>query len=112
MSTSITVPCSIPLPSRCAPAKPGRSARADVRDGVEHEWTPAPTTWFRPNWCVDITGTLERKLAAFACFEIEVREHPHHRSERALRALAEYFGATVGVEHAERFVLVRNLERL
>jgi hypothetical protein len=31
----------------------------------------------------DITGTLERKLAAFACFETEVREHPHPRSERA-----------------------------
>ena len=76
------------------------------------EWTPAPTTWFRPNWCVDITGTLDRKLEAFACFETEVREHPHPRSERALRAFAEYFGATVGVEHAEPFVLVRNLERL
>jgi hypothetical protein len=29
-----------------------------------------------------------------------------------LEATAENFGATVGVEHAEPFVLVRNLERL
>jgi N-acetylglucosamine malate deacetylase 1 len=76
------------------------------------EWTPAPTSSFRPNWFVDITGALDRKLEAFACFETEAREHPHPRSERALRALAEYFGSLVGVEHAEPFVLVRNLERL
>jgi N-acetylglucosamine malate deacetylase 1 len=76
------------------------------------EWTPAPTSWFRPNWFVDITRTLERKLQAFACFETEAREYPHPRSERALRALATYFGSTVGVEHAEPFVLVRNLEQV
>lgn len=75
------------------------------------EWTPAPTSWFVPNWFVDITATLDRKLAAFACFETEAREHPHPRSEQALRAHAEYFGASVGVEHAEPFVLVRHLER-
>jgi LmbE family N-acetylglucosaminyl deacetylase len=76
------------------------------------EWTPAPTSWFLPNWFVDITDALDRKLAAFACFETEVREHPHPRSEQALRAHAEYFGATVGVKYAEPFVLIRNLERL
>lgn len=76
------------------------------------EWTPQPTNWFVPNWFVDITGTLERKLTAFACFETEMREHPHPRSERALRAHAEYFGSAIGVEYAEPFVLIRNVEPL
>jgi LmbE family N-acetylglucosaminyl deacetylase len=76
------------------------------------EWTPAGTNWFVPNWFVDITETLERKLAAFACYETERREYPHPRSERALRAYAEFFGATVGCEFAEPFVLVRGLEPL
>ena len=76
------------------------------------EWTPAATNWFVPNWFVDVTATIERKLAAFACFETERRDYPHPRSERALRAHAEFFGASVGVEHAEPFVLVRAVEPL
>src|SRR5436189_209223 len=74
------------------------------------EWTPAATNWFVPNWFVDVTATLERKLAAFACFETERRDYPHPRNERALRAHAEFYGATVGCEYAEPFVLVRNLD--
>ena len=49
------------------------------------EWTPAPVNWFVPNWFVDITGTIERKLEAFAHYETEQREFPHPRSERAIR---------------------------
>src|SRR5207244_293473 len=76
------------------------------------EWTPAPTNWFVPNWFVDITATIERKLAAFAHYATESREYPHPRSERALRAHAEFFGSSVGCAYAEPFVLVRGLEPL
>ncbi len=73
------------------------------------EWTPAPTTWFVPNWFVDVTSTIEAKIAAFAVYETERRDWPHPRSERALRAHAAYFGASVGCDAAEPFVLVRGL---
>jgi LmbE family N-acetylglucosaminyl deacetylase len=73
------------------------------------EWTPAATNWFVPNWFVDVTATIDRKLEAFACFETERRDYPHPRNDRALRAHAEFFGATVGCEFAEPFVLVRNV---
>ena len=76
------------------------------------EWTPQPTNWFLPNWFVDITATLGRKLGAFAQFETETREHPHPRSERALRAHAEFYGAAIGAEYAEPFVLLRGIEPL
>jgi N-acetylglucosamine malate deacetylase 1 len=76
------------------------------------EWTPAAVNWFQPNWYVDVTGTLDRKLAAFAHYETERREYPHPRSERAIRATAEYHGTTSGFELAEPFVLVRSLEPL
>ncbi len=76
------------------------------------EWTPAPLNWFVPNWLVDISGTLERKLAAFAHYETERRDYPHPRSERAIRAAAEFYGASCGCEYAEPFVLVRSLEPL
>ena len=75
------------------------------------EWTPAATNWFVPNWFVDVTETFARKLEAFACFETEARQYPHPRSPRALEAHAQFFGATVGCEYAEPFVLVRSLER-
>ena len=74
------------------------------------EWTPAARNWFVPNWFVDVTETLERKLAAFAYYETERRPYPHPRSERAIRAAAELYGASCGCEYAEPFVLVRGLE--
>ena len=74
------------------------------------EWTPAPLNWFVPNWFVDVTATIERKVAAFAHYETERREYPHPRSERAIRAAAEFYGASCGHVCAEPFVLVRSVE--
>jgi LmbE family N-acetylglucosaminyl deacetylase len=74
------------------------------------EWTPAAVNWFVPNWYVDVTETFERKLAAFAHYETERREYPHPRSERAIRAAAEFHGTACGFEYAEPFVLVRNID--
>jgi N-acetylglucosamine malate deacetylase 1 len=76
------------------------------------EWTPAAVNWFVPNWYVDVTPTIERKIAAFAHYETERREYPHPRSERAMRATAEFHGTTCGCEYAEPFVLVRSVEPL
>lgn len=73
------------------------------------EWTPAPTNWFVPNWFVDVTTTIEAKIAAFAVYQTESRPWPHPRSERALRAHAAFFGASMGCEAAEPFVLVRSI---
>jgi LmbE family N-acetylglucosaminyl deacetylase len=74
------------------------------------EWTPAPLNWFVPNWFVDVSATIEQKVAAFARYETERREYPHPRSERAIRAAAEFYGASCGCEHAEPFVLVRGMD--
>ncbi|MFO7573353.1 MAG: PIG-L deacetylase family protein [Gaiellaceae bacterium] len=73
------------------------------------EWTPAPVNWFVPNWFVDITTTLERKVAAFGHYETERRDSPHPRSERAIRATAAHHGSSCGCECAEPFVLVRGI---
>jgi len=74
------------------------------------EWTPAGVNWFVPNWFVDITSTLDRKLASFAHYATEARPYPHPRSEPAIRAAASFYGASCGCEAAEPFVLVRSLE--
>ena len=74
------------------------------------EWTPSGLNWFVPNWFVDVTDMLDRKLASFAHYRTEAREYPHPRSERAIRAAAEFYGASCGCEAAEPFVLVRSLQ--
>jgi LmbE family N-acetylglucosaminyl deacetylase len=91
---------------------PGRSVRRlfTYAPMSSSEWTPAAVDWFVPNWFVDVTETIDRKLAAFAHYETERRPYPHPRSERAIRATAEFHGASCGCEYAEPFVLVRGLD--
>ena len=74
------------------------------------EWTPSALNWFVPNWFVDVTDTLDRKLASFAHYQTEARDYPHPRSARAIRAAAEFYGASCGCDAAEPFVLVRSLD--
>ena len=74
------------------------------------EWTPSALNWFVPNWFVDVTDTLDRKLASFGHYETEARDYPHPRSARAIRAAAEFYGASCGCDAAEPFVLVRSLD--
>jgi LmbE family N-acetylglucosaminyl deacetylase len=76
---------------------------------------PSSTEWafqrlepsFRPNVFVDITRTIDAKIAAIECYKTETREFPHPRSPEALRALATRWGSVVGCAAAEAFELVR-----
>lgn len=66
-------------------------------------------TVFLPNWYVDITATLETKLAALEMYPMELRPWPHTRSLEAVKFLARWRGASCGVEAAEAFQLLRHL---
>jgi hypothetical protein len=56
---------------------------------------------------VDISATLEIKLAAMACYASEVRPYPHPRSLDALRYRALAWGNQQCLEAAEAFMTVR-----
>lgn len=74
------------------------------------EWQPpGSSTYFTPNWFVDISDTLELKLKALNEYKTEMRLWPHSRSVKALDYLAKWRGATIGVEAAEAFYLGRNI---
>jgi LmbE family N-acetylglucosaminyl deacetylase len=74
------------------------------------EWAwPRPATEMRPSMFVDVTDTLEAKIAAMECYETELRDYPHPRSSRALRERAAYWGSHIGVRAAEPFVILREL---
>lgn len=76
------------------------------------EWqTPALACPFVPNHFVDIGATLEAKIAAMEAYRSESRPWPHPRSPQALRALAQWRGATMGAQAAEAFVVGRTLRR-
>ena len=74
------------------------------------EWQPpgsAPV--FAPNWFVDISANLDRKLTALDAYAAELRPWPHPRSRQGVEHLARWRGATIGAEAAEAFILGRHL---
>lgn len=74
------------------------------------EWRPPGSdNSFNPNVYYDITNTLEVKREALMAYEKELRDFPHPRSLRAVKALAEWRGASAGVEAAEAFILGRKI---
>ncbi len=74
------------------------------------EWRPpGSANVFNPNWFVDISQTLHLKLLALQAYQDELRPFPHPRSIKAVEALAQWRGATVGVDAAEGFILGRKL---
>lgn len=66
---------------------------------------------FEANWFVDVSETLDRKLAALREYASEMRAFPHPRSLEAIEHLARWRGASVGVAAAEAFVNGRHLVR-
>lgn len=75
----------------------------------ETEFAPAlPEKVFQPNCFVDITETMDKKIEIMNIFKSEMGEHPFPRSERNIRALATFRGATAGVEYAEAFQIIKS----
>lgn len=91
-------------------------ANQPVREVLAYE-VASSTEWafqqfqpaFVPNMFVDITDTLERKVAAMQAYESETRAFPHPRSPEALRAAALRWGSVAGVRAAEAFALIRSI---
>lgn len=76
----------------------------------ETEFAPAlPENSFSPNCFVDISEQFEEKLDLLRIYKSELGDHPFPRSERNVRALATFRGATVGVEYAEAFQIIKSI---
>ena len=61
---------------------------------------------FVPNVFSDITPYLERKIEIMGLYQTEAHSDPLPRGPSAIRALARYRGAAVGVEYVEAFMLL------
>ena len=79
---------------------------------AETEFAPAlPEKAFIPNYYVDISKYLNKKIEIMEIYESEVSEHPFPRSLRNITALATFRGASVGVEYAEAFQLIKFIDK-
>jgi LmbE family N-acetylglucosaminyl deacetylase len=78
----------------------------------ETEFAPQlPEKVFIPNYFVDITEFLTRKIEIMKIYESELSEHPFPRSIDNIRALATFRGASVGVEYAEAFQAIKIIDK-
>lgn len=66
---------------------------------------------FRASYFVDISTELKSKLEALQLYAFDMRPEPHARSITALKNLALARGASVGIDAAEAFVVLRTVIR-
>ena len=94
--------------------KPSHMTHLGVRRVLSYEVlssteaaSPRVDRAFIPNVFSDITPYIERKIEIMRLYETEIQQDPLPRGPDAIRALARYRGATIGVEYAEAFMLLR-----
>jgi N-acetylglucosamine malate deacetylase 1 len=96
--------------------KPFYSGRHGVKRVLSYEvlsstdaFPANPARAFVPNVFADISQYIDRKLEIMSMYRSEVQDYPLPRSNDSLRALARYRGSSIGVDHAEAFMLVREV---
>lgn len=78
----------------------------------ETEFAPIlPERVYQPNYFVDISDFIEKKIEIMKIFNSELGEHPFPRSIKNIEALATYRGATVGVKYAESFQIIKFIDK-
>lgn len=78
----------------------------------ETEFAPQlPEKQFIANHFVDISKFMKEKIELMSIYESEIGEHPFPRSFKNIWALATFRGASVGVDYAEAFQLVKSIDK-
>lgn len=73
---------------------------------------PSSTEWnypsgFTPNFFMEISATLDKKILSMNCYESESTKFPHPRSPEGLKVTAQRWGTVIGAQAAEAFEVVR-----
>lgn len=72
------------------------------------EWAiPQLDKMFRPVRAIEISDTMQKKMAALKCYDSEMRAVPHARSYEVVECLAKLRGAQFGLPNAEVFDVLR-----
>ena len=62
---------------------------------------------FMPNWVVDISAHINKKINALCCYESQIPPFPGSRSLDAVKALAMFRGSQSGFAYGETFQVIR-----
>lgn len=97
--------------TRCAPfeASPKELLTFEVLSSTERSFGSLGA--FIPNTYMDISGTIDLKIAAMSEYKSELHEFPHPRSLVGIRNLAALRGSEVGLAEVEAFHLVRTIKK-
>lgn len=66
-----------------------------------------PTNFFIPNYYIDITNYMDKKIEAAEIYDTELESSPFPRNIDNIRALAKINGIRAGVNYAEAFRLIK-----
>lgn len=75
------------------------------------EWNFSDYIQFNPNYFIDVTETLEKKIEAMKCYTNELKEFPHPRSNENLKNVASKWGSVISRKYAEAFQVVRIIDQ-
>lgn len=76
----------------------------------ETEQSSQYTNPFIPNYYINITEQLVQKKQALELYQSELRPYPHPRSPKSLEIKAQSRGIEIGVEAAEAFMIIKQIE--
>ena len=62
---------------------------------------------FTPNWVIDITNHIDKKLEAMKCYESQITDFPSPRSIEAAESLAKFRGTQAGFGYGEGMHVIR-----
>jgi LmbE family N-acetylglucosaminyl deacetylase len=64
---------------------------------------------FQPNYYVNVSGLVAKKIEAMKAYDRELRAFPHPRSARGIEVKAAQRGMEIGFDAAEAFSIVRDI---
>ena len=74
------------------------------------EWSQNFKDNFNPNFFIDISNLITKKINALKFYKSEIKKFPHSRSFKGVESLAKLRGISCGCKNAEAFYLVRHIE--
>jgi len=81
----------------------------EIPSSTEFSFTQNRKKIFNPNFFVDVSKYINKKISMFKIYKSEVRAWPHPRSLKAIKNMAMYRGSQIGKRYAEAFITLREL---
>ena len=81
----------------------------ETPSSTEFNFTRNNLKKFNPNFYIDVSRFITKKIKILNIYKQELRKWPHSRSLKSITNLAKYRGSEIGVKYAEAFVLIREL---